>query len=60
MADNDPLAMRLAASQRLARALGRDVPEPLTPDELATLEAAQDRADAEAERVWGVRGKAAA
>lgn len=57
---DDRILPRHAAAQRLALALGRPAPEPLSADELATLETAQDRADAEAERVWGVRGQAAA
>ncbi|MFV2022408.1 hypothetical protein [Micromonospora sp. LOL_023] len=48
------------AAQRLAAALGQPLPLPLSADELAELEAAQDRADADAERIWGVRGQAAA
>jgi hypothetical protein len=51
---------RLNASERLSAALERPVPEPLTEVERAGLEAAQDRADADAERIWGVRGQAAA
>ena len=58
--NSDRIAPQLSASQRLALALGRGVPEPLSADELAALEAAQDRADADAERVWGVRRQAAA
>ncbi|MFY1652410.1 hypothetical protein ACN27J_16130 [Solwaraspora sp. WMMB762] len=50
----------LTAAQRLAAALGQAAPLPLSTDELAELEAAQDRADADAERIWGVRGQAAA
>ncbi|MFV2084246.1 hypothetical protein [Micromonospora sp. LOL_021] len=50
----------LTAAQRLAAALGQAPPLPLGADELAELEAAQDRADAEAELIWGVRGQAAA
>jgi len=50
----------LTAAQRLAAALGQAAPLPLSADELAELEAAQDRADAEAELIWGVRGQAAA
>jgi hypothetical protein len=57
---DDRIPPHLTASQRLALALGRTAPEPLSADELEALEAAQDRADAEAERVWGVRGQAAA
>jgi hypothetical protein len=48
------------ASQRLAHALGRAAPEPLTADESLAFEAAQDRADAEAERLWGGLGRAVA
>ncbi|MDG4764509.1 hypothetical protein O7632_10385 [Solwaraspora sp. WMMD406] len=50
----------LTAAQRLAAALGKPLPLPLSADELAELEAAQDRADADAELIWGVRGQAAA
>jgi len=60
MISDDRIVPHVTASQRLALALGRAVPEPLSADELAALEIAQDRADAEAERVWGVRGQAAA
>ncbi|GAB1641423.1 hypothetical protein KRMM14A1259_18460 [Krasilnikovia sp. MM14-A1259] len=60
MTTDDRIKPRQTAAQRLALALGRPAPESLTADELAALEAAQDRADAEAERVWGVRGRAVA
>jgi hypothetical protein len=50
----------LTASQRLAAALGRPAPRPLTDAELADLEARQDAADREAERLYGIRGQAAA
>lgn len=53
-------APRLTASQRLALALGRAVPEPLSADQREALERAQDKADADAEQIWGVRGRAAA
>jgi hypothetical protein len=57
---DDRITPHLTASQRLAVALGQTAPEPLSADELEALESAQDRADADAERVWGVRGQAAA
>lgn len=60
VAAEDRTPEHLTASQRLAAALGRPAPEPLTDAERAALEIAQDRADAEAERIWGVRGQAAA
>ncbi|GAB1692726.1 hypothetical protein [Krasilnikovia sp. M28-CT-15] len=60
MTTDDRISPRLTAAQRLAMVLGRPAPEPLNADELAALEAAQDQADTEAERVWGVRGRAAA
>ncbi|HEX8345121.1 MAG TPA: hypothetical protein VF657_10380 [Actinoplanes sp.] len=51
MSADDRTSSHLTASQRLAVTLGRTSPEPLSVDELAALEAAQDRADAEAKRV---------
>jgi 3-methyladenine DNA glycosylase AlkC len=51
---------RAPLSERLAIALGRPAPRDLTADELADLEARQDAADREAERLYGVRGQAAA
>ena len=60
MISDDRIVPPLAASQRLALALGRAAPEPLSAGELDALEIAQDLADAEAVRVWGARGQAAA
>ena len=60
MAEEDRTVGRATTSHRLAAALGRPAPEPLTPSESAAFEAAQDRADAEAERIWGIRSQAAA
>jgi hypothetical protein len=57
---DERIELRVSASQRLALSRGRAAAEPLSADELAAFEATQDRADAEAERVWGVRGQAAA
>jgi len=59
MAEDRRTGEPLTASQRLAAALGRPVPRKLTPAEAEAFEAAQDQADAEAERIWGVRGRSA-
>jgi len=48
------------AAERLATALGRAAPPPLDESELRAFEATQDRADEEALRIYGRRGKAAA
>lgn len=55
----DRASERLTASQRLAAALGRPAPRPLTDIERREFEAAQDRVDAEIERLYGA-GRAAA
>ncbi|BCJ65120.1 hypothetical protein [Polymorphospora rubra] len=47
----NPAEMR--ASERLAAALGRPAPEPLTPEELAEFEAQQDRVDAALLEAYG-------
>jgi hypothetical protein len=48
------------AAERLALAVGRSAPSPLSESELRAFEAAQDRADTEALRIYGRRGRAAA
>lgn len=40
------------ASQRLAAALGRPAPRPLSDDQLAEFDAEQDALDAEVERIY--------
>jgi hypothetical protein len=49
----------MTVSQRLAAALGRPAPRPLSETEAADLERRQDEADAAAERLYGIRGQAA-
>jgi hypothetical protein len=51
MADSAP-AQRPTASQRLAAALGRPAPRPLTDTERREFEAAQDRLDADIARLY--------
>jgi hypothetical protein len=41
-------------SARLAAALGRPAPPPLTPEQRADFERRQDAADAEVERIYGL------
>jgi hypothetical protein len=53
-------APQLTASQRLAAVLGKPAPAPLGENERREWEAVQDRADADAERIYGVRGQDAA
>jgi len=52
---SDPVpAERPNAAQRLAAALGRPAPRPLSAAERADLERRQDAADAELERIYGL------
>jgi hypothetical protein len=44
---------RLTASQRLAVALGRPIPPPPTEEQIRAYEAANAKAEAEAERLYG-------
>jgi hypothetical protein len=48
-----------SVSQRLAAALGRPAPQPLSDVERAELERLQDDADRGADLLYGVRGQAA-
>jgi hypothetical protein len=48
-ADDPPLT----ASQRLAAAMGRPFPKPLTEEQSREFEARPDRADEEAARIYG-------
>jgi hypothetical protein len=53
-ADTPTPEHRPTASERLAAALGRPAPAPLTGERLRRFEEAEDRADAEARRIYGL------
>lgn len=60
MSPQDTAGHPRTASERLAAALGRPAPRKLAAAERAGLERRQDAADADAERVYGIRGQSAA
>jgi hypothetical protein len=55
MSTDEAPAGHLTAVQRFYAAIGKPVPRPLTEAELLEFEAAEDRADAEIERLYGPR-----
>lgn len=52
-------ARAMSASERLAQALGRPLPPPMTAEQRADWEARQDAADDEATRIYGTGARAA-
>ncbi|HEU4421061.1 MAG TPA: hypothetical protein VFR67_00795 [Pilimelia sp.] len=49
----EPAPKPMTASQRLAAALGRPAPAPMTEEQIRDFEARQDAVDAEIERMYG-------